>query len=220
MFPLGDDNSGRHATPVVTVVLIAICAFVFFLQLQGGDAFTRAWAFTPARFTADPIGAAPTLITAMFMHGGWAHFGGNMLYLWIFGDNVEDRFGKVGFLVFYLVCGIAASFAQYAVSPSMNIPNLGASGAIAGVLGAYILMFPKAMVRVAVGVSVVALPALVVLGFWIALQLFSGVGSIAATSSGEATGGVAYMAHVGGFAAGLVLTFIFGRNVGRPTPGA
>lgn len=217
MFPLGDDNSGRHATPVVTVALIAICAFVFFLQLQGGDDFTRTWAFTPARFTADPIGEAPTLITAMFMHGGWAHFGGNMLYLWIFGDNVEDRFGKVPFLIFYLVCGIAASMAQYAVNPDMNIPNLGASGAIAGVLGAYILMFPKAMVRVAIGVSVVALPAIVVLGFWIALQLFSGVGSITASSSDEATGGVAYMAHVGGFVAGLALTYLTGRSVGRPT---
>ena len=161
MFPIGDDNSGRHATPVVTIALIAICAFVFFLQLQGGDEFTQTWAFTPARFTADPIGAAPTLITAMFMHGGWAHFAGNMLYLWIFGDNVEDRLGKIPFLIFYLVCGIAASFAQYAVSPGMNIPNLGASGAIAGVLGAYILMFPKALVRVAIGYSVVALPAIV-----------------------------------------------------------
>lgn len=221
MFPLGDDNSGRHATPVVTIALIAICALVFFLQLQGGDDFTRTWAFTPARFTADPIGAAPTLITAMFMHGGWAHFAGNMLYLWIFGDNVEDRLGKIPFLIFYLVCGIAASFAQYAVSPGMNIPNLGASGAIAGVLGAYILMFPKALVRVAIGVNVVALPAIIVLGFWIALQLFSGVGSIATTSSGEETGGVAYMAHVGGFVAGLALTFLFGgRNTGRPSIGA
>lgn len=220
MFPIGDDDRDRRSTPVVTVALIAICALVFLLQLNGGDAFTERWAFTPARFTADPIGAATTLLTAMFMHGGWAHFAGNMLYLWIFGDNVEDRFGKVGFLIFYLVCGVAASLAQYAVSPHMTIPNLGASGAIAGVLGAYILMFPKAMVRVAVGYNVVALPALIVLGFWIALQLFSGVGSIATTSSGEETGGVAYMAHVGGFAAGLLLTFLFGRTAGRPTLGA
>lgn len=220
MFPLGDDDRDRHSTPVVTVALIVICVLVFLLQLNGGDDFIRRWSFIPARFSDDPIGAAPTLFTAMFMHGGWMHLGGNMLYLWIFGDNVEDRFGKAGFLIFYLVCGVAASLAQYVVSPQMTIPNLGASGAIAGVLGAYILMFPKAMVRVAVGYNVVALPALIVLGFWIALQLFSGVGSIATTSSGEETGGVAYMAHVGGFAAGLVLTFLFGRNAGRPTLGA
>lgn len=215
MFPIGDDNSGRHATPVVTFVLIAINVVVFLLQLNGGDDFIRQWAFIPARFSADPVSTAPTLLTAMFMHGGWMHLAGNMLYLWIFGDNVEDRFGKVGFLVFYLLSGVAATMAQYVVSPGMTIPNLGASGAIAGVLGAYILMFPKAMVNVAIGYAVVAMPALIVLGFWIALQIFSGVGSIAETNAN--TGGVAYMAHVGGFVAGLALTFLFRGRGGNPT---
>ncbi len=220
MFPIGDDDRERRSTPVVTLVLIAINVLVFLLELNGGDDFIRQWAFVPARFSADPVGNAPTLLTAMFLHGGWMHLFGNMLYLWIFGDNVEDRFGKVGFLIFYLLSGFAASMAQYLVSPNMTIPNVGASGAIAGVLGAYILMFPKALVRVAIGYNVVALPAIIVLGFWIALQLFSGVGSIAATDETTGAGGVAYMAHVGGFAAGLVLTFLFGGRPGRPTLGA
>ncbi len=132
---------------------------------------------------------------------------GNMLFLWIFGDNVEDRFGHVKFLIFYLLAGIAATFAQYAVSPESGVPNVGASGAIAGVLGAYILMFPQSRVNVLVGRQIVAMPAFVVLGLWIALQLVSGVGTIAATD--ESSGGVAYMAHVGGFASGLLMTFLF-----------
>jgi membrane associated rhomboid family serine protease len=152
----------------------------------------------------------------MFMHAGWLHLGGNMLYLWIFGDNVEDRFGHGKFLAFYLLAGIAATFAQYFVLPGSNVPNVGASGAIAGALGAYILMFPQARVQVLVGNQVVAMPALVVLGFWIVLQLFSGVGAIAYTDeSTQDVGGVAYMAHVGGFAAGFLMAFLF-RNSGTP----
>jgi membrane associated rhomboid family serine protease len=142
----------------------------------------------------------------MFMHAGWLHLLGNMLYLWIFGDNVEDNFGHIKFLTFYLLCGIAATFAQLVFSVGSNVPNLGASGAIAGVLGAYILMFPKGQVKVLMGRSVIPMPALVVIGLWIVLQFISGVGSIANTSE---TGGVAYMAHIGGFLAGVVLTFLF-----------
>lgn len=209
MFPIGDDNSARRSTPVVTVALIAINLVVFFLELQAGNEFIQNWAFIPARFSDDPAGDAPTLLSAMFMHGGWMHLGGNMLYLWIFGDNVEDRFGPVRYLLFYLACGFAATFAQYAVNPASAIPNVGASGAIAGVLGAYLLMFPKARVNVLLGRQVVAMPAFVVLGFWIALQLVSGVGSIADTAQTE-QGGVAYMAHVGGFVAGLVLGVVLG----------
>jgi membrane associated rhomboid family serine protease len=142
----------------------------------------------------------------MFMHAGWVHLGGNMLYLWIFGDNVEDRFGHITFTIFYLLCGLAATFAQLAFSLGSNVPNLGASGAIAGVLGAYILMFPQGQVKVLMGRGVVPMPALVVIGLWIVLQFFSGIGSIASTAE---TGGVAYMAHIGGFIAGFVLTFLF-----------
>ena len=208
MFPLGDDNSARRSAPVVTYVLIALNVFVFFVELNGGDAFIRQWAFVPQRFGTDPVGQMPTVFTAMFMHGGWLHLGGNMLYLWIFGDNVEDEFGPFRFLSFYLLCGIAATFAQYYFSMRSNIINVGASGAIAGVLGAYILMFPQAKVNVLVYNRVVAMPALIVLGLWIGLQFFSGVGSIAVTSETD-KGGVAYMAHVGGFVAGFLLTFLF-----------
>jgi membrane associated rhomboid family serine protease len=211
MFPLGDDNSGRRAMPVVTVTLIALNVLVFFLELNGGDRFIREWAFIPARFSANPGGDAHTVISSMFMHGGWLHLGGNMLYLWIFGDNIEDAFGPFKFLIFYLVCGIAATFAQYGFTPNSNIPNVGASGAIAGVLGAYLLLFPHARVRVLVYNQIVALPALVVLGMWIALQGFGGVGSIADTAQTEETGGVAYMARVGGFAAGFLLCLLL-RN--------
>jgi membrane associated rhomboid family serine protease len=152
----------------------------------------------------------------MFMHAGWLHLGGNMLYLWIFGDNIEDRFGPVKFLVFYLACGIAATFAQYYVSPGSRIPNVGASGAIAGVLGAYLLLFPHARVRVLVYNQIVAMPAIFVLGFWIVLQIFAGAGALFTTSQSEDVGGVAYMAHVGGFVAGLALTFLLtgGRRRG------
>ena len=209
MFPIGDDNSERRGVPIVTYALIAINLAVFFVELQLGNAFITKWAFIPARFTEDPAGDAATVLSAMFMHGGWMHLGGNMLYLWIFGDNVEDRFGAVRFVLFYLLAGLAATFAQYAVNPSSAIPNVGASGAIAGVLGAYLLMFPKARVDVLLGRQVVAMPAFVVLGFWVALQLVSGVGSIANTAQTE-TGGVAYMAHVGGFIAGLALGVVMG----------
>jgi len=209
MFPLGDDNSARRSAPVVTYVLIALNVLVFFVELNGGEAFIREWAFVPQRFGTDPAGQTPTVFTAMFMHGGWLHLGGNMLYLWIFGDNVEDEFGPFKFLGFYLLCGIAATFAQYFFSMRSNIPNVGASGAIAGVLGAYILMFPQAKVNVLVYNRVVAMPALIVLGLWIGLQFFSGVGSIASTSETTDKGGVAYMAHVGGFVAGFLLTFLF-----------
>ena len=181
-------------------------------ELSGGNAFIQQWAFIPRRFGQDPAAGIPTVFTAMFMHAGWLHLGGNMLYLWIFGDNIEDRFGSVKFLIFYLVCGIAATFAQYYVSPGSRIPNVGASGAIAGVLGAYLLLFPHARVRVLLYNQIVAMPALMVLGFWIVLQLISQVG----LSAGEATG-VAYMAHIGGFVAGLILVMIMapGRPGGR-----
>ncbi len=209
MFPIGDDNSARRSTPVVTYALIAINLAVFFLELQAGNEFIQTWAFIPARFSENPGGDAPTLFSAMFMHGGWLHLGGNMLYLWIFGDNVEDRFGSVRYLLFYLAAGLAATFAQYAVNPASSIPNVGASGAIAGVLGAYLLMFPKSRVNVLLGRQVVAMPAFIVLGFWIVLQLVSGVGSVTDTAHND-QGGVAYMAHVGGFVAGLVLGVLFG----------
>jgi membrane associated rhomboid family serine protease len=209
MFPIGDDNSARRITPVITYILIALNLLFFFVELSGGDAFIMKWAFVPSRFLANPGSDFLTLFTSMFMHGGWLHLGGNMLYLWIFGDNVEDRFGHIGFLIFYLLCGLAATAAQLVFSLQSNIPNLGASGAIAGVLGAYILLFPKARVKVLQGQRVIPVSALIVIGIWFVLQLFSGMGSIANTVD---KGGVAYMAHIGGFVAGFLLTFLFRGN--------
>src|SRR4030043_907719 len=163
MFPIGDDNSGRRTVPLVTYALIALNVLFFFVELSGGDAFIKRWAFIPSRFLANPFGNFLTLFTSMFMHAGWLHLGGNMLYLWIFGDNVEDRFGHTKFIIFYLLCGIAATFAQLAFSTDSNVPNLGASGAIAGVLGAYIVLFPKGRIRVLQGLQVVQVPALIVI---------------------------------------------------------
>lgn len=209
MFPIGDDNSSRRTIPLVTYALIVLNILFFLVELVGGDDFIMTWSFVPSRFLANPIGDSPTLFTAMFMHAGLVHLGGNMLYLWIFGDNVEDRFGHVWFTIFYLLCGLAATFAQLAFNLDSDVPNLGASGAIAGVLGAYILLFPKGSVKVLQGQRVIPVPALIVIGFWIILQLFSGIGSIAGTAQ---SGGVAYMAHIGGFIAGFVLTFLFRRK--------
>ncbi len=216
MFPIGDDNSARRTVPVVTYALIALNVVFFFIELNGGEAFVMQWAFVPSRFLANPVGDFLTLFTSMFMHAGWVHLGGNMLYLWIFGDNVEDRFGHIQFAIFYLLCGLAATFAQLAFSMGSNVPNLGASGAVAGVLGAYILMFPQQQVRVLIGRVVTPVSAIIVIGLWIVLQFFSGIGSIANTAD---TGGVAYMAHIGGFIAGFVLTFLLRGNSTRRLTG-
>lgn len=210
MFPLGDDNSQRRRTPVVNYALIAIIIVVFLLELNGGNDFIMRWSFIPARFLEDPMGSWPTIFTAMFMHAGLGHIFGNMLYLGIFGDNVEDELGRVRYVIFYLLCGIGATFAQFAFSQTSEIPNLGASGAIAGVLAAYLILFPRARVNVMIGYfNRVQMPAIIVIGFWAVFQLINGVGSI--TSRAD-LGGVAYLAHVGGFFTGLALTPVFRRR--------
>jgi len=205
MLPIGDDNSSSRTVPLITYTLIVLNILFFLVELSGGDAFIIKWAFVPSRFMGNPIGDSLTLLTSMFMHGGWAHLGGNMLYLWIFGDNVEDRFGHMKFVVFYIVCGLAATFSQLVFSLGSSIPNLGASGAIAGVLGAYVLLFPQGRVSILQGQKVIQVPAVVVIGLWIVLQFFSGIGSISDTAG---TGGVAYMAHIGGFIAGFALAVL------------
>jgi membrane associated rhomboid family serine protease len=230
MFPLGDDDTGRRSTPFVTYVLIAINAVVWFIQLSSGEPFTNGFATVPYEITHgvdlngvfditaggqvfpihlynSPAPVYLTLLSAMFMHGSWMHILGNMLYLWIFGDNVEDLLGRGRYLVFYLVCGIAASVAQVLYSPDSYIPSLGASGAIAGVLGAYAIKFPRNKVRVLMVRTITQMPAIFVLGLWILLQVVSQVG----TPAGEASG-VAYMAHIGGFVAGLVLVMVMARR--------
>lgn len=206
MIPLSDDNSTRKTVPVVTYGLIALNILIFLLELAGGESFIVKWAFVPSRFIADPFSNIPTIFTSMFMHGGWGHLIGNMLYLWIFGDNVEDLFGKPKFLFFYLLCGIAATFSQFIFTTGSTVPNLGASGAIAGVLGAYLLFLPQSKINVLLGRSVIQMPALIVIGFWFLLQFFSGVGSLYTTQD---EGGVAYMAHIGGFLAGIAVAFLF-----------
>src|SRR5674536_133387 len=148
-------RDSRRTVPLVTYALIALNVLCFFIEQNGGDAFIGKWAFVPSRFLATPFGDSLTLFTSMFMHAGWVHLGGNMLYLWIFGDNVEDRFGHITFTIFYLLCGLAATVAQLAFSLGSHVPNLGASGAIAGVLGAYILLFPRGKVRVLQGQQVI-----------------------------------------------------------------
>ena len=211
MIPIGDDDTSRRTAPLITYALIALNVLFFLVELNGGDAFVMKWAFVPSRFVAAPIGDAPTLVTSMFMHAGWLHLGGNMLYLWVFGDNVEDRIGHARYAIFYVVCGLAATCAQLAFSLGSLVPNLGASGAVAGVLGSYILLFPQGKVRVLQGQRVMQMPALIVIGIWIVLQFFSGIGSIGGAAE---SGGVAYMAHIGGFVAGFVLTFVLRRNRG------
>lgn len=211
MIPIGDDNSQRRLVPVVTWLLVIVNVAVFFLELAGGDAFTQMWSFIPARFNQDPLGNFITIFTSMFMHAGWLHLGGNMLYLIIFGDNVEDRFGHLQFLFFYILCGIIAMVAQYIVAPLVTIPNLGASGAIAGVLGAYLVLYPRRKVRVLLWWWIVHLPAIIVIGGWILIQLLSGIGTVGTTAS--ANGGVAYMAHIGGFFGGVLLSYFFRGKV-------
>lgn len=206
MLPISDDDRSRKSVPWVTYALVALNVVAFILELNGGDAFIHKWAFIPSRFLANPQGNFVTIFTSMFLHGGWLHLGGNMLFLWIFGDNVEDAFGYGKYLIFYLLCGVAAVFAQLAFSVGSSVPMLGASGAIAGVLGSYLLLFPQQQVQVMVGRSVTQVSALLVIGGWIILQLLSGVAAI--TTSAQ-TGGVAYFAHIGGFLAGLLLTYIF-----------
>jgi len=206
MIPLSDDNSTRKTTPIVTYILIALNVLFFFFELSGGEDFIVKWAFVPSRFLANPIENIPNLFTAMFMHSGWAHLLGNMLYLWIFGDNVEDRFGKFMFLIFYLFCGLAATFAQLWFSPVSNIPNLGASGAIAGVLGAYLALIPQGKINVMLGRSITQMSAIIVIGFWFVLQFLS---SFTSSATDADVGGVAYMAHIGGFIAGICIALTY-----------
>jgi len=219
MFPIGDDDSDRGgAIPFVTWGLIALNVLAFVFEVNRPEAalqtFIEAWGVVPREYAEardlQPLIAAPywsTLFTSMFLHGGWMHLGGNMLYLWIFGDNLERVMGAAKFLLFYLLCGLAASAAHIMFNLHAGMPAVGASGAISGVLGGYLLLFPKNRVKVLTRGGIVHVPAIVVLGIWIVLQLVSGVGTIATTS--ETGGGVAYMAHIGGFAAGLLLVKLF-----------
>jgi len=234
VIPLGDDNTGRHITPMVTYSLIAANLAVWLFQLTAGEGFTYGYSAIPLEITEGTDLTSPqsvtvggqsvtvphapgpspiqlTLLSSMFMHASWTHFIGNMVYLWIFGDNVEDHLGHARFLIFYLVCGLAASLAMVLATPDSRIPGLGASGAIAGVLGAYLIKFPRSPVRVLMMRAVTTVPAFVAIGLWVLLQIFGQI-----SVAGGQAGGVAYLAHIGGFIAGVVLITIFGRSLRKP----
>lgn len=218
MIPLRDENP-VSSTPWVTWALVACCVLVFLWQVSLGESGFQRVVFTLGVIPAVLLGHAQlpaevavvppavTILTSMFLHGGWLHLAGNMLYLWVFGDNIEDRMGRLRFLLFYLACGVAAVFAQALPAPETRVPMIGASGAISGVLGAYLLLFPRARVLVLVPfgfiLKVIRLPAVWVLGLWFAIQLISSL----LAPAGE--GGVAFRAHLGGFVAGLVLAPLF-----------
>ncbi len=238
MLPIGDDNSDRTRTPIVNYILIAlnILVFVFYQQFGNDIDFTYSYSTVPGeiltgkdivtdgKMLQDAISGQEvwlpglgvtnipvwlTLITSMFMHGGLAHIGGNLLYLWVFGDNIENRLGHLRYLFFYLLVGIIASlchvFTEAYLGHNMLIPSLGASGAISGVLGAYLLLFPRRTVHVFVGFFLLPVPAILALGFWIVFQILNGMGTL----GGQEAGAVAYAAHIGGFFAGLVLIKFF-----------
>jgi len=207
MIPIGDASRRPVRMPVVTVAIILVNALVFLLELAGGDAFINQWSFVPADISAGRH--LITIFTAMFMHAGWLHIGGNMLFLWVFGPEIEDVMGPLRYLLFYLLGGVVASLAQTLIDPHSTIPNLGASGAIAAVMGVFLITYPRDQIKTMLFIGwffgVRLIPAVLLVGFWFLIQLFSEVGALAATQ----TGGVAYMAHVGGFLFGLVLGRLF-----------
>lgn len=239
LLPIGDDDRSLTGPAFITIGLVVLNLVVFFV-LQGAGtnaAFTYGWSVIPQEIVTgvdltqpqsvlvrgreatipQAPGPTPILLTvfsAMFMHGGYAHLFGNLLYLWIFGDNVEQRLGPFRFLGFYLTCGVAATVAQIALDPTGIVPNLGASGAISGVLGAYMVFFPRNRVHALFLYYIVSVPAFVAIGLWIAFQFFNGFGSVVATA--ESLGGVAYGAHIGGFLAGVGLAVAVQRMGQEP----
>ena len=243
LLPIGDDNRDRHTTPVVNYILIAIniLVFIFLQDMARNEVFIYTFSTVPAEIISgrdiagtfgfgNPITGRveyitlgktdlpiySTLVTSMFMHGGWAHLLGNMLYLWICGDNLENDMGHFKYLVFYLLCGVIAAlahvFSTYYFGQNLYIPSLGASGAISGVLGGYLMMHPGRRMHVWILFTIVSLPALIVVGLWFVFQIVNGMGAL----GGQEGGGVAYAAHIGGFIAGFILVRVFANPRKRP----
>jgi len=224
MIPLRDDNP-TNTTPFVMVGLVVACTLVFFYEIslgpQAGERFVYRYGAIPAVISgmkslpSKALAIPPyfTLITSMFLHGGLMHLIGNMLYLWIFGNNIEDAMGHVRFIFFYLICGVIAAMSHAAFDPGSVMPMIGASGAISGVLGAYLMLYPRAHVLVLIPLGFffwrMTVPAGFVLGFWFVFQLLSGAASTTSIGSGNVGGGVAWFAHIGGFVAGMVLIGFF-----------
>jgi membrane associated rhomboid family serine protease len=217
MIPLGDASRRPLRFPIVTTLLIAVNALFFMLELARGDTFINHWSLVPANIMAgqDTI----TILTAMFMHAGWAHILGNMLFFWVFGPEIEDVMGPLRYLTFYLLGGLVATAAQILIDPTSTVPNLGASGAIAGVMGAFLITYPRDRIRTILFFGwfarVTFIPAIILVGFWFFTQLFSEVGALAQVQSG----GVAYMAHIGGFIFGAVTARLFESRKRRTQQG-
>ncbi len=207
MIPLGDADRRRLHVPVMTLLIVGVNAAFFALESVGGNAFVIRWSLVPARFLADHDWV--TVLTAMFMHAGWLHILGNMVFLWVFGPEIEDVMGALRYLAFYLLGGAAAALAQIAINPNSTVPNLGASGAIAAVMGAFLITYPQDRIRTiflfGFFFQIALMPAVLLIGFWFLLQVFSEVGSVARTQGA----GVAYMAHIGGFVFGMALALLF-----------
>jgi membrane associated rhomboid family serine protease len=207
MIPLGDASRRPLNFPIVTALIIVANALVFMLELVGGDAFINRWLLVSADIVAGQNWI--TILTAMFMHAGWAHILGNMLFFWVFGPEIEDVMGPLRYLTFYLLGGLVATAAQVLIDPTSTVPNLGASGAIAGVMGAFLITYPRDRIRTILFFGwfarVTFIPAIILVGFWFLTQLFSEVGALAQVQSG----GVAYMAHIGGFAFGALTARVF-----------
>ena len=228
MIPLRDENPSKTIPIVNTFLILAnltVFLYAIFLVPRGSEPLVLRLGFIPYEITnavdLSPKNIVPvplTILTAMFMHGGWLHLLSNMLYLWIFGDNVEDILGHFKYLVFYLMCGVMASLTHGLLNLSSQVPTVGASGAIAGVLGAYMLHFPTARIRtlliVFIFVQVVSIPAIILLGYWILIQVLSGITEFGSRK----TGGIAWFAHVGGFVTGLFLITIMKKRTGRAYP--
>lgn len=215
MIPLRDENPSKRF-PFVTIILIVANFILFFYEIslgKGLEPFIQTYGVIPAKWMERNPVIYPTLFTSLFLHGGFLHVLGNMLYLWIFGDNVEDSMGHIRFVFFYFLCGLLSTFTHIITAPSSSIPTIGASGAISGVLGGYLLLFPRARVLTLVPVfyliRIIRLPAYFLLTFWIVFQLFQGITSLPGS---EASGGVAWFAHIGGFFSGLLLVKIFQKK--------
>lgn len=227
MLPIGDENIKGQGVAFVTLSFLALNIVAFLVEINQPSpaalqAFVEAWGVVPLEYTEGtdlpptiPYPVWSTLFTSMFLHGGWGHLFGNMLFLWVFGDNVEHRIGHARFFVFYLATGVAASLAHIFFNAGSVIPTVGASGAISGVLGGYLIMFPRNRVYVLTWGGVAAVPAVFMLGLWILFQFINGAGSIATTPE-TGGGGVAYLAHIGGFIAGMILGPLLG--IGQPAP--
>jgi membrane associated rhomboid family serine protease len=207
MIPLSDASRRPKRFPVVTLVVILLNVFVFMLELSGGEAFVKQWSVIPVDVVAGKNWV--TILTSMFMHGGWMHIIGNLIFLKAFGPEIEDAMGRIGYSAFYVLGGVVASVAQILATPESNVPNLGASGAIAGVMGAFLITYPRDRIRTlfffGIFTRITLIPAALLIGIWFVIQLFSEIGAVADVQAG----GVAYMAHLGGFIFGAVCARLF-----------